>query len=61
MAATANARGITVTIYVALIYLSPRTRCSCKAEQDRRDGIDSPERSMSSAGTSAMPEGATFP
>lgn len=46
MVATANARGITVTMYIALIYVDPQNPLWIKAQEDRRDGLDSNERRM---------------
>lgn len=46
MVAAANGKGITVTMYVALIYISPRNPIFAKAQADRRDGVDSPEARM---------------
>ena len=60
MVAAANARGITVTAYVALIYVSPSNRLFVKSSLDRRDGSDSPERSMF-RWDEREPEGTTSP
>jgi hypothetical protein len=46
MVAAANRKGITVTMYIALIYLSPLNPTFAKAQEDRRDNVDSPERRM---------------
>ena len=44
--AAANERGVTVTMYIALIYLSPQNPLFAQAERDRRDGIDSDARRL---------------
>jgi hypothetical protein len=44
MVSAANGKGITVTMYIALIYISPLNPIFVKAQQDRRDDIDSTER-----------------
>jgi hypothetical protein len=46
MAAAANTRGITITMYIALIYVDPQNPLWIKAQQDRRDGVDSAQRRM---------------
>jgi hypothetical protein len=46
MVAAANASDITVTMYVALIYMSPLNPIFTKAQEDRRDEVDSNERRM---------------
>ncbi len=46
MVATANAKAITVTMYIALIYISPLNPIFEKAQEDRRNGVDSLERRM---------------
>ena len=46
MVAAANAKGITVTMYVALIYMSPLNPIFLKSQEDRRNDVDSAERRM---------------
>ena len=46
MVAAANAKGITVTMYIALIYISPLNPIFREAQDDRRNDVDTPERRM---------------
>ena len=46
LVAAAHRRGITVTIYLALLGMDPSAPIFRTAEADRRDGVDSPEAQM---------------
>jgi Alpha amylase, catalytic domain len=46
LVAAAHAKGITVTIYMALLSVHPTNALFRKAETDTRDGVDSPEANM---------------
>jgi hypothetical protein len=46
LVAAAHRRGLTVTIYLALLGMDPRSSVFRQAEADRRDGIDSAEARM---------------